>query len=107
MEQSKNPPQAVLTNPFPTQQQQMVGQVPTQELTNHSVVAPSGAGSSFVNILMAGSIDLTTRAKSDEKQPNGELSVVEDSPLMPQSNGLLTLNEPTFDAPMCPSKGVL
>ena len=64
VEQSKNPLPAMLTNPFPAQQQQMVAQVPAQQPTNPSETVSSRAGSSSVNILMADSIDLTTRAKS-------------------------------------------
>ena len=56
---------------------------------------------------MADSIDLTTRKKSYEKQPKGESSAQVDSPLVPQSNGLLTLDKLTFNAPSHPSKGAL
>ena len=107
VEQSKNPPPVVLTNPFPTQQQKMVAQVPKQQPTNHSVESPPRDGSSSINILMADSIDLTTQAKSYGKQPEGEPSTPIDSPLVPQSNGLLTLDKLTFDSPSCPSKGAL
>ena len=55
MEQSKNPTPVVLTNPFPTQHQQMVAQVPVQQPTNQSAVSPSRASSSSVNILMVDS----------------------------------------------------
>ena len=50
----------MLMNPFPAQHQQMVAQVPTQQLSNQSVVAPFGATSSSINILMVDSVDLTT-----------------------------------------------
>ena len=80
----------------------MEAQVPTQQPTNPSAVVPFGAGSSSVNILMVDYIDLTTRAKSYEKQPEGEPSAPADSPVVPQSNGLLTLDNLTFDAPSCP-----
>ena len=59
MEQIKNPPPAVLSNPFPAQHQQMVAQVLTQQPPNPSAAVPSGASSSLVNILMVDSIDLT------------------------------------------------
>ena len=69
MEQSKNPTPAVLTNPFPAQHQQLVAQVPTQQLATQGAVASSGAGSSFVHIMMADAIDLAMRAKNYEDQP--------------------------------------
>jgi hypothetical protein len=56
---------------------------------------------------MADSINLTTRAKSYEKQPEGESSTQADPPSVPQSNGPLTLDKPTFDAPSRPLKGAL
>ena len=71
MEQSKNPTPIVLTNPFPSRHQQMGSQVPMQQPANQSMVAPSGASSSSVNILMADSVDLTMRAKNYDKQPEG------------------------------------
>ena len=85
----------------------MVAQVPAQQPTNPSTVVPSGVGSSTVNILMADSIDLTMQAKSHEKQQVGESSAPADSPPMPQSNGPLTLEKPTFEAPSHPSKWAL
>ena len=97
----------MLTNPFPAQHQQMVSQVPTQKPTNPSAEAPSGASSSSVNILMADSVDLTTRAKKYDKQLDGEPFAQADSPSMLQSNGPLTFEKPTFKAPSCPSKGTL
>ena len=107
LEQSKNPTPVVLTNPFPTQHQQMVAQVLAQPPTNQSVAAPSRASSSSVNILRADSIDLTTRAKNYNKQPEGEPSAQVNSPSIPQSNGSLTFEKPTFEAPSYPSKGTL
>lgn len=71
VEKSMNPPPAMLTNPFPTQHQQMVAQIPTPQTTNHNARAPSGARPSSVNILMENSIDLTAQAKSYEKQTEG------------------------------------
>ena len=56
VEQSKNPPPAVLTNPFPAQQQQLVAQVPAQQTAQ----PPSGAPSSSVHIMMADAVDLAT-----------------------------------------------
>ena len=103
VEQSKNPPPAVLTNPFPAQQQQLVAQVPAQQ-TAHP---PSGATSSSVHIMMADAVDLATRAKNYEKQPEGESSTHVDSPSQPQSHSPLTFEKPTFEAPSHPSKGTL
>jgi hypothetical protein len=40
VKQSKNPMLVVLTNPFPTQHQKMVAQVPVQQPVNQSTVAP-------------------------------------------------------------------
>ena len=81
MEQSKNPTPAVLTNPFPAQHQQMVAQVPTQQPATQSVIAPSGAGSSSVCIMMVDAIDLAMRAKNYEKQLEGEASAHMDPPM--------------------------
>ena len=105
--QSKNPTPAALTNPFTIQHQQMVTQVPVQQPANKSTVAPSGASSSSINIMMADSVDLTTRAKNYDKQPEGEPSAHADSPSLPQSNGPLTFEKTTFEAPSRPSKGTL
>ena len=85
----------------------MVSQVPAQQPVNQCAVAPSRASSSSVNMLMADSVDLTTRAKNYDKQPEGKPSFHADSPSMPQSNGPLTFEKPTFEAPSCPSKGTL
>jgi ribosomal protein L44E len=60
VEQSKNPPPAMLTNPFPAQHQQRVAQVPTQQPASQSTVALSGAGSSSFHIMMADAVDLAT-----------------------------------------------
>ena len=60
VEQRKHPPPAMLTNPFPTQHQQLVAQVPTQQLVQQSATAPSGASSSSVHIMMADTVDLAT-----------------------------------------------
>ena len=89
VEQSKNPPPTVLTNPFPTQHRKMVAQVPAQQPTSPSATVPSGASSSSVNILMVDSIDLTMREKYYDKQLEGESSTHMDLPLIPQSNGPL------------------
>ena len=107
VEQSKNPTLAMLTNPFPAQHQQLVAQVPVQQPAPQSVATPSRAGSSSVHIMMADTIDLATRAKSCEKQPEGEPSTHADSPSQPQSNGPITFEKPTFEAPSHPSKGTL
>ena len=56
---------------------------------------------------MVDSVDLATRAKNYEKQPEGEPSAQADSPLIPQSNGPLTFKKTTFEAPSRPSKGTL
>ena len=76
-----------------------------QQPANQSAVAPSGASSSSINILMVDSVDLTTRAKNYDKQPEGESSAHANSPSIP--HGLLTLEKPTFKAPSHPSKGTL
>ena len=107
MEQSKNPTPVVLTNPFPTHHQQMVAQVPAQQPATQSTTAPSGARSSSVHIMMADAVDLATRTKKYEKQPEGEPSTHADSPSLPQSNGPLTFEKTTFEAPSRPSKGTL
>ena len=60
LEQSKNPPPAMLTNPFPTQHQQLVAQVPTQRPAQQSATTSSGVGSSSVHIMMADTVDLAT-----------------------------------------------
>ena len=85
----------------------MVAQVLTQQSVKKSVAAPSGVGSSFIHIMMADSIDLATRAKNYKKQPEGEPSAQADSPSIPQSNGPLTFEKTTFEAPSRPSKGTL
>ena len=97
----------MLTNPFLAQHQQLVAQVPTQQPATQSAAAPPGAGSSFIHIMMADAIDLATRAKNYDKQPEGESSTHVDSPSQPQSNGPLTFEKPTFEAPSHPSKGTL
>ena len=107
MEQSKNPPPAVLTNPFPAQHQQLIAQVPVQQPTQQNAPPPSGASSSSVHIMMADTVDLATRAKSYEKQPEGEFSAHIDSPSQPQSHSPLTFEKPTIEAPSYPSKGTL
>ena len=56
---------------------------------------------------MADSVDLTTRAKNYDKQPEGEPPDQEDSLSMPQSNDPLTFEKPIFEAPSPPSKGTL
>ena len=56
---------------------------------------------------MVDAVDLATRAKNYNKQPEGEPSSQADSPSMPQSNGPLAFEKPTFEAPSCPSKGTL
>ena len=94
-------------NPFPVQHQQMVSQVPTQQPTNQSATTPSGASSSSVNIFMVDFVDLTTRAKNYNKQPEGEPSGQADSRSIPQFNGPLTFEKPTFEALSCPSRGTL
>ena len=107
MEQSKNPTLVVLTNPFPAQHQQLVAQVPAQQPATQSATAPSGAVSSSVHIMMANVVDLAMRAKNYEKQPEGEPFAHADSPSLPQSNGPLTFEKTTFEAPSHPSKGTL
>jgi ribosomal protein L44E len=107
MEQSKNPTPDVLTNPFPTQHQQMVAQVPAQQPVTQSMTAPSGTGSSSIHIMMVDVIDLATQAKNYEKQLEGEASTHVDSPSLPQSNGPLTFEKTNFKAPLHPSKGTL
>ena len=57
--------------------------------------------------MMADAVDLATRAKNYEKQPEGEPSTHADSPSLPQSNGPLTFEKTTFKAPSHPSKGTL
>ena len=56
---------------------------------------------------MADTVDLATRAKIYEKQPEGESSAHVDSPSQPQSHSPLTFEKPTFEAPSRPSKGTL
>ena len=57
--------------------------------------------------MMADVVDLGTRAKNYDKQPEGEPSAHMDPPSLPQSNGPLTFEKPTFEAPSRPSKGTL
>ena len=57
--------------------------------------------------MMADAIDLATRAKNYDKQLEGEPSVHADSPSLPQSNGPLTFEKTTFEAPSHPSKETL
>ena len=78
-----------------------------QQPAPQSAAAPSGVGSSSVHIMMADTVDLATRAKNYEKQPEGEPSAHVDSPSQPHSNGPLTFEKPTFEAPSRPSKGTL
>ena len=59
VEQNKNPPPDVLTNPFLAQHQKMFSQIPTPHTTNDNVSASSRGGTSYFNILMADLIDLT------------------------------------------------
>jgi hypothetical protein len=106
MEQSKNPTPAMLINPFPTQHWQMVAQFPMQPATQ-SMPTPSGDGSSSIHIMMADAIYLAMRAKNYEKKPEGEASTHVDTPSLPQSNGPLTFEKTTFEAPSHPSKGIL
>ena len=103
VEQSKNPPPAMLTNLFPAQHQQLVAQVPAPQ----SVATPSRVGSSSIHIMMVDNVDLSTQAKSYEKQPEGEPFSHADSPSQLQSNGPLTFDKPTFEVPSHPSKGTL
>ena len=56
---------------------------------------------------MVDSVDLTTQAKTYDKQPQGESSSHVDPPLTPQSNSPLTLEKPTFEALSRPSEGTL
>ena len=57
--------------------------------------------------MMANVVDLATPTKNYKKQPEGELSTHVDSPSLPQSNGPLTFEKTTFEAPSHPSKGTL
>ena len=57
--------------------------------------------------MMADAIDLAKQAKNYEKQPKGDASAHADSPSLPQSNGPLTFEKTTFEAPSRPSKGAL
>ena len=57
--------------------------------------------------MMADAVDLATRAKNYEKQPEGESSTHVDPPSQPQSNSTLTFEKPSFEAPSLPSKGTL
>jgi hypothetical protein len=107
VEQSKNPPPAMLTNPFPAQHQQLIAKVPAQQPTQQNAPPPSGASSSSIHIMMADTVDLATRAKNYEKQPEGESSAHVNSPSQPQSHSSLTFEKPTFEAPSRPSKGTL
>ena len=52
-------------------------------------------------------VDLTTRVKNYDKQPEGEPSTQVNSPLIAQSNGPLSFEKPTFEAPSHPSKETL
>ena len=56
---------------------------------------------------MVDSVDLAMQAKNYEKQPEGEPSSQANSPSIPQSNGPLTFEKTTFEAPSRPSKGTL
>ena len=58
----------------------MVAQVLAQQPVTQSMVAPSRAGSSSIHITMADAVDLATRAKNYEKQPEGESSNHVDPP---------------------------
>jgi hypothetical protein len=107
MEQSKNPTPAVLTNPFLAQHQQLVAHVSTQQPAPQSVATLSRDGSSSVHIMMVDVIDLAMQAKNYEKQREGEPFAHTDSPSLPQSNGPLTFEKTTFEAPSHPSKGTL
>ena len=78
-----------------------------QQPANQSAPAPSRASSSPVNILMADSIYLAMLDKNYEKQLEGESSMQVDTPSTPQSNGPLTFEKPTFEAPSHPAKGKL
>jgi hypothetical protein len=57
--------------------------------------------------MMADAVYLATRAKIYDKQLEGEPSTHVDPPSLPQSNGLLTFEKTTFEAPSRPSKGAL
>jgi hypothetical protein len=57
--------------------------------------------------MMVDVVDLATRAKNYDKQLEGEPSAHADSPSLPQSNGRLTFEKTTFEAPSRPSKGTL
>jgi hypothetical protein len=57
--------------------------------------------------MMADVIDLAMQAMNHKKQPEGEAFTHVDSPSLPQSNGLLTFEKTTFEAPSHPSKGTL
>ena len=57
--------------------------------------------------MMADTVDLATRTKNYDKQPEGEASAHADPPSLPQSNGPLTFEKTTFEAPSRPSKGTL
>ena len=72
VEQSKNPPLAMLTNPFPTQHQQLAAQVLAQQPAPQSVRAPSRARAFSIHIMMTDIVDLVTLAKNYDKQPEGE-----------------------------------
>ena len=50
---------------------------------------------------------MLSRAKNYEKQLEGEPSAQANSPSIPQSNGPLTFEKTTFEAPSHPSKGTL
>jgi hypothetical protein len=107
VEQSKNPKPVVLTNPFPAQHQQLVAQVPMQQPATQSAIALLGAGSSLVHIMMVDSVDLAMWANNYDKQPEGEPAAHADPPSLPQSNGPLTFEKTTFEAPSHHSKGTL
>ena len=85
----------------------MVAQVPMQQPINQSAITPLGAGSSSIHIMIADVVDLATRAKNFDKQLEGEPSTHTDLPSLPQSNGPLTFEKTTFEAPSHPSKGTL
>ena len=71
------------------------------------MVALLGVGSSSIHIMMADVVDLATRAKNYNKQLEGEPSAHVDTPSLPLSNGPLTFEKTTFEAPSHPSKGTL
>ena len=56
---------------------------------------------------MADSVDLTTQAKNYDKKLEGEPFAQANSQSMLQSNGPLTFEKPTFEAPSRPFKGTL